>query len=93
MVNLNSKAEWNPDVFNVASFLGGAAAAYVFALMVWYMWRIMIEPMITQHRLRRQAEHELQLDQMRSEIRLAVLAELGGEEDEDQEQGPQAGAP
>jgi hypothetical protein len=88
MATLNSGFNWDPDTFNGASFVGGIAATIVFAVLMWAAWRVSIGPAIEQHQRRKQAMFELRLDQMRSEIRQAVLDELGGDRDDDTEDLP-----
>lgn len=62
------------------SALAGFLAALLMVFLVWAAWRIAIEPAAERHRLRKEAMHELRMDQLRSEIRLALIEELGEEE-------------
>ena len=94
MATLSSGFNWDPDTFNGASFLGGIVAVLVFAFLMWAVWRVSIGPMIEQYRLRREAMHELRMDQLRSEIRLAVIKELGEEDKSgDDNDGPHDDVP
>lgn len=83
-----SQSEWNPNVFNVASFLGGMAAMVVVALLCWFIWRTNIRPAIDRHRYWKQKAHEQELALMRTQIRAEVEKALGVGADEEIELDP-----
>lgn len=80
-----TQSEWNPDVFNSASFVGGIATTLVFAALIWFAWRVSVGPFVERVRRERVDRARAENAMLRDQIRAEVIAALNSDSDADDE--------